>query len=134
MNVETESRFAGRRGWLLRAAGGGLMLAAGARLGVLGAWAQAADEGRLVPIEARRFKYTPNEIVLKKGEVVTLAFTAIDFVHGFSAPDFNLRSDLLPGRITRVSLRPMNAGRFTFLCDNFCGDHHEDMNGTFIVE
>ena len=26
------------------------------------------------------------------------------------------------------------AGRFDFLCDVFCGDGHEDMSGTLIVD
>jgi len=123
----------GARRALLRAAGGGLVLAAAAPFALRRAVAQT-DDGRLVPIEARRFQYTPSEIRLRKGETVTLAFTAIDFVHGFSAPDFNVRSDLLPGRVTKITITPKAAGRYTFLCDNFCGDHHEDMNGTFIVE
>jgi cytochrome c oxidase subunit 2 len=121
-----------RRQWL-RSAGGAAMLAAAAPFAIRAASAQT-EEGRLIPIEARRFKYTPSEIRLRKGETVTLAFTAIDFVHGFSAPDFNVRSDLLPGRITKVTITPQTVGRYTFLCDNFCGDHHEDMNATFIVE
>jgi len=91
-------------------------------------------EGRVVDIEAKRFRYTPNQIVVKRGEVVTLAFRSLDFVHGFSLPDFGIRADLIPGRVTQVRLQPMQAGRFTFMCDNFCGDGHEEMNGTLIVE
>ncbi|MBS0448321.1 MAG: cupredoxin domain-containing protein [Proteobacteria bacterium] len=113
--------------------GAGLLLDAAAAAAFVSLRAHA-DEGRVIPVEARRFKYTPSEIRLKKGETVTLAFTAIDFVHGFSAPDFGVRSDLLPGRITNVTITAKAPGRYTFLCDNFCGDHHEDMNGTFIVE
>jgi len=90
--------------------------------------------GRVIEIEARRFRYTPNVIVVKRGEVVTLAFRSLDFIHGFSLPDFGIRADLIPGRVTQVRLQPMQTGRFTFLCDNFCGDGHEEMNGTLIVE
>jgi len=32
-----------------------------------------------------------------------------------------------------VRVVPEKAGRFTFLCDNFCGDGHEDMNGVIVV-
>lgn len=92
------------------------------------------EEGRVIEIEARRFRYTPNEIVVKRGETVTLALRAVDFAHGFSLPDLKLRTDLTPGKVVKVRLRPMQAGRFGFLCDNFCGDGHEEMNGTLIVE
>jgi len=93
-----------------------------------------AGEGREVAVEVRRFQFSPNEIVLKRGETVTLAFRSLDFVHGFNAPDFGVRADLLPGQVTRVRLQPDRLGRFAFLCDNFCGDGHEQMGGLLIVE
>jgi cytochrome c oxidase subunit 2 len=33
-----------------------------------------------------------------------------------------------------VTLTPDKAGSFTFFCDIFCGDGHEDMEGTLVVE
>ena len=94
----------------------------------------ASGEGeRVIKITARRFAYTPNEIVLKKGEPVTLAFTSIDFVHGFKVPGLGLRSDLPPGPPVLVHIVPEKAGRFPFLCDNFCGSKHEEMNGVIVV-
>ena len=82
---------------------------------------------------AERFKYTPAEIVLKKGEPVTLEITALDFEHGFKVPDFDLVVDLVPGKVIRVNLKPDKVGTFEFLCDNFCGSGHEDMSGQFKV-
>lgn len=99
----------------------------------LGGVARAQPAAREVEVVARRFQFTPQEIALKRGEAVTLAFTAIDFVHGFSVPDLKLRADLMPGRVTRVVLPPLAAGRFDFLCDNFCGDGHETMHGVLVV-
>jgi cytochrome c oxidase subunit 2 len=32
-----------------------------------------------------------------------------------------------------VPITPMKAGTFDFLCDNFCGEGHEQMSGQFIV-
>ena len=96
--------------------------------------AAAADtDGREIAIVAQRYRYTPREVTARRGERIILAFEALDFVHGFHLPDFGLRMDLLPGRTTRIPLQPMAAGRFTFLCDNFCGEGHEEMNGTLVV-
>ena len=89
--------------------------------------------GRVIEIEARRFRYTPNEVTVKRGETVTLALKAVDFTHGFSLPELNVRADLIPGQVVPIRLQPIEVGRFTFLCDNFCGEHHEEMNGTLIV-
>jgi len=113
----------------------------------LSAWAQAqaqsskpapkpttqASEPRTIEMVAQRFKFTPNEIHLKKGEKVVLAIQSLDFVHGMNIPDFNMRADLFPGKITRIALQPQHSGTVDFLCDNFCGDGHETMHGRFIV-
>ncbi|MEG0881857.1 MAG: cupredoxin domain-containing protein [Janthinobacterium sp.] len=88
---------------------------------------------RIIAIQAKKFVYTPNEITLKKDEPVVLAFTAIDFIHGFFIPDMSIRADLLPGKVTEVRLKPTQAGEYAFLCDNFCGSGHEEMNGKIIV-
>jgi cytochrome c oxidase subunit 2 len=40
----------------------------------------------------------------------------------------------VPGQETRVPLVPDKAGSFGFLCDVFCGDGHEDMEGTLVIE
>ena len=43
------------------------------------------------------------------------------------------RMDILPKEATRVSLTPDKAGTFTFACDVFCGDGHDEMTGTLVV-
>jgi len=96
--------------------------------------AQEAASGRVIEIEARRFAYTPAEISATQGETITLALKAIDFMHGFSIPDLKVRTDLVPGRVVSLRLQLDRAGRYAFLCDNFCGDGHEEMNGTLIVQ
>jgi len=113
---------------------GAVIIAAGAA-GLMTKGPRAQEQaGRVIEIEARRFRYTPNEIVVKRGEVVTLALRALDFAHGFNLPDLNLRADLVPGQVVSVRIQPMQSGRFAFLCDNFCGEHHEEMSGSLIVE
>jgi|SRR5471030_1567921 len=114
----------------------GVPLALGAAAGsvLLAGTAAAKTKERVIKIEARKFRYEPNLIELKKGEAVVLEFTSIDFTHGFSVPDMKVRADLVPGQPVRVKLQPDTAGQFTFLCDNFCGSGHEEMNGTIIVK
>jgi len=94
---------------------------------------QAADKERVIKIVAQRYRYSPNEIVVKKGPPVVLEFTALDFVHGFKIPDLNIRADLPPGKVTRVRITPEKEGVYDFLCDNFCGSSHEEMNGRIVV-
>jgi cytochrome c oxidase subunit II len=94
--------------------------------------AQSA-EPRIIALTARRFVYEPNEIPLKVGERVVIAINSLDFVHGMNIPDLGKRLDLVPGRITKLELQPTQAGVIDFVCDNFCGDGHEEMHGRFVV-
>ena len=86
-----------------------------------------------VALKVNKFSFTPSELRLKTGVAVTLMLSTEDFVHGFSVPDFNTRIDLVPGKTVELTLTPNRAGRFVFLCDNFCGDGHDRMTGTMIV-
>ena len=96
--------------------------------------AESSPPPRVIKMVAQRFKFTPNEIEMKAGEVAVLSIESLDFVHGLTVPDWGIRADLLPGQITRVTLHPKTAGTIEFLCDNFCGDGHETMHGQFIVK
>ena len=87
-----------------------------------------------VHIGARKFEFHPNKVTVKLGQPVVLVLTSEDRIHGFKMPELGIRSDIVPGQETRVTLTPQKAGSFTFFCDVFCGDGHEDMDGTLIVE
>lgn len=110
-----------------------LLLAAPLSLVALGVL-HAASKERVIQIEARKFRFAPNVIELKKGETVVLELTAVDFPHGFSVPDFRIREDLIMGKPVRVTIKADKVGQFGFLCDNFCGGGHEEMAGTIIVK
>ena len=89
---------------------------------------------QVVHITAKRFEYSPAEVHVKRGVPVVLELTSLDRVHGFSAPDFNLRSDIPPDVITSLRFVPERSGRFGFHCDVFCGSGHEDMAGEIVVD
>jgi cytochrome c oxidase subunit 2 len=101
--------------------------------GALGLRASAQPAEQVVRIVAKRFEFTPSEVHLKKGVATVLELTSADVPMGFSAPDFKLRADVLPGTITKLRITPDKAGSFGFVCDVFCGSGHEDMQGTIVV-
>jgi len=115
-----------RRRLLLR---GALATAGAALVRVSGAQPQP----RTIELVAKRFEYVPKEVPLKVGERVIIAIKSLDFVHGMNIPDLNKRLDLVPGRITQLELQPTAPGVIEFVCDNFCGDKHEEMHGSFVV-
>src|ERR1700693_1690400 len=108
---------------------GGVFLGAA----TIGLRAAAQPEEQVIKILARRFTYTPNKLTLKKGVPVVLELTTADVLMGFSVPDFNTRADIIPGQVARVRLVPDKTGTFAFICDIFCGNGHEAMNGTITV-
>jgi cytochrome c oxidase subunit 2 len=108
------------------------LAAAGAAALALAARSAMPAERR-IEVSARRYEFVPPEISVARGTRLTLAIKAEDFVHGFAMPDFGIRKDLVPGRVVEVTLTPEAAGRFHFLCDNFCGDGHDRMSGILVV-
>ena len=114
-----------------------LMSAAGAlalsSLAVLAPAKAKQPKARVIKVVAKKFEFVPGEIHVKQGETVTLQFTAPEVPMGFNLADFNLRTDIVPGKVATLQLTPDKTGSFTFLCDVFCGSGHEDMNGTLVV-
>lgn len=118
------------------AALGAIAAAALLALASLGAYvaAQSAEPNEtVIKITAKRFNYVPGEVKLKKGVPVVLEFTSEDILMGFNLPDFKVREDIVPGKVTRLRLTPDKTGTFVFLCDVFCGAGHEEMNGRLVV-
>jgi cytochrome c oxidase subunit II len=92
-----------------------------------------SQEEQVIHITAKKFAYSPNEIILKKGVPVVLELTSLDRVHGFRLTEFGIRADIKPGEITRVHLVPLQIGRFAFACDVFCGVDHDEMAAELVV-
>jgi cytochrome c oxidase subunit 2 len=87
-----------------------------------------------VSIVAMKFNFTPDTVKTKVGQPLTFVLTSLDRIHGFKLPDFGTRTDIVPDQETRLTITPQKTGQFAFFCDIFCGDGHEDMGGTLIVE
>jgi cytochrome c oxidase subunit 2 len=92
-----------------------------------------ALQERVIHITAKKFEFSPAQITLKKGVPVVLEISSGDRKHGFNLRAFGVRSDVLPGKVSRIRFTPDKTGKFTFSCDVFCGDGHEEMTGTVIV-
>jgi cytochrome c oxidase subunit 2 len=108
-------------------------LVAAGSVGLLTAAGSAPPKQKVIKVTTKRFEFNPSVITLRKGEPVTLEFTALDIPMGFKLPDFGMRTDVIPGKTTRLRLTPAKAGTFVFLCDVFCGSGHEDMSGKLVV-
>src|SRR5436190_22380700 len=105
-----------------------IVLLAGAALAVADniVAARPATE-TVIKLTAKKFEFSPAEITVRKGEPVLLEIRSEDVKHGFTLPDFRVRTEIKPGSVTQLRFTPDKSGRFIFACDVFCGSGHEDM-------
>ena len=94
---------------------------------------ETSSDEQIIRISASTFEFNPSEITVKKGVPVTLELVSQDRHHGFKLPEFHLRADIKAGVVEKLRFIPDKPGIFTFFCDVFCGDGHEDMSGTLKV-
>jgi cytochrome c oxidase subunit 2 len=57
-----------------------------------------------------------------------------DLQHGFSLLPLNMNFHALPGYDHVLTITPTESGKFTIICNEFCGIGHHQMTGLIIVE
>jgi len=97
------------------------------------ALAQQEDQ-KVIPITAKRFAFTPDHVVLKRGEPVVLRLTSADVTHGFFVRPLKVDELIEAGKTIDVKVTPETAGTFTVICHHFCGVGHGNMKMTITVE
>ncbi len=97
--------------------------------------APASGEGavRTVEIVAHRFEFTPGEITLEVGQRARLRLSSQDVTHGFYMKALGIDATIEPGRVTEVEVTPAAPGRYTVICDHYCGSGHGGMKMTIVV-
>jgi len=68
-----------------------------------------------------------NEIRVPAGKPVKFILSASDVIHGFYLPDFRVKMDMIPGRITTLQVQPDRPGRYQIYCTVYCGTGHSNM-------
>jgi cytochrome c oxidase subunit 2 len=95
--------------------------------------------GRVIEISGRlptdeQGGWTPETIVVNKGEQVRLRVTSQDVVHGFAIPKLGIDSQWIePGKVTEIAFAADRVGRYAFLCTVWCTAGHWRMRGTLEV-
>jgi|SRR5579862_1770521 len=89
-----------------------------------------------VHVLAERFRFSPDEIRVKRGATVEIVLESDDTDHGFRIIGTDV-DRLIPkrgrGAIT-VAFTPDKSGRYSFECSKVCGAGHDFMHGLLIVE
>ena len=75
-----------------------------------------------------------NEIRLPAGRPVEFRLEARDVIHSFWIPALGGKTDMIPGRRTRLLLTPSRPGTYRGACAEFCGASHARMTFVVVVE
>jgi cytochrome c oxidase subunit II len=74
-----------------------------------------------------------NELHVPLSHTVRLIMSSQDVIHSFFMPAFRIKRDVVPGRATDLSFRPLRAGVFHLFCAEYCGTDHARMTGRIVV-
>ena len=78
--------------------------------------------------------WNPDVIQAEVGQPLRLKFTSDDVVHGFAVGQMDMQSvDVLPGKVTDITLTFDKPGIYIFYCTRWCGLNHWRMRGTIEV-
>jgi heme/copper-type cytochrome/quinol oxidase subunit 2 len=109
---------------------GAQALAAALFLAAAGAAARPAPS---VSIRASGSGFEPSELVLRKGEAVTIVLSSADREHCFAVDALRIEKRILPGRPTSFDFTPDRAGRFPFYCCLESGAQAEVERGVLVI-
>jgi cytochrome c oxidase subunit 2 len=70
---------------------------------------------------------TANELHLPVGRPAVIELHAGDVIHSFWVPNLSGKTDLIPGRINYMAVKPERVGQFRGQCAEFCGFEHAKM-------
>lgn len=114
--------------------------------------APAQDQNvQVLEMTAKRYKFTPSPLHVKRGMKIQLRITALDHVHGFKINIYPDGADAkgAPGllfttpkecwrlekeQVTTIEFVAQTAGSYPFKCCTFCGFGHMGMKGELIVD
>ncbi len=78
--------------------------------------------------------WNPDVVKAQVGKPLHLRLTSDDVVHGFAVGQMEMESvDVLPVKVTEVTLKFDKPGTYTFFCTRWCGVNHWRMRGTIEV-
>jgi cytochrome c oxidase subunit II len=87
-----------------------------------------------IKVVAKKYRFEPQEIRLKKGEEVVLEVSTADVQHGFHVPELDITEPIQKGKVAEIRFTPKERGAYNVECNIICGPGHDDMAGKIIVE
>ena len=96
----------------------------------------------VINVKARQFAWTfeypqygivSDQLYLPVDKQVVLKMESADVIHSFWVPEFRVKQDVVPGRITEYRITPTLEGNYKVRCAELCGTSHAYMEGGIVV-
>jgi cytochrome c oxidase subunit 2 len=76
---------------------------------------------------------TSKELHVPVGKQILLRMTSNDVIHSFWVPEFRVKQDVVPGRLTELRVTPTLEGNYKVRCAELCGTAHYSMENPVVV-
>lgn len=90
------------------------------------------EQLRVFEIKINGNKFSPDTVILGKGDLAKISLTAVDRDYDFNQPDNGLKQVIPKGQTKLVVYTFSNPGTFTFYCER-CGGPSQGPTGKIIV-
>jgi cytochrome c oxidase subunit 2 len=77
---------------------------------------------------------TSGELHIPVGQEVELKIAAQDVLHAFWLPEFRLKQDAIPNRVSELRFTPNKVGQYPIVCAELCGAYHGAMGAQLYVQ
>lgn len=74
-----------------------------------------------------KFNLVASHLYLPLGKRVRLSLTSKDVIHSFWIPEFHMKQDAVPGKVTTMLFTPTREGSYLVMCNQLCGRDHTIM-------
>jgi len=83
--------------------------------------------------EYPEYGFYSSELRLPVWKQVILKMESKDVIHSFWVPEFRVKQDVVPGRITEYRITPNLEGNYKVRCAELCGSNHAYMEGPIFI-
>lgn len=94
---------------------------------------QVGENEYAVYVVARQFSFAPDPIVVPANSKVTFYVTSRDVIHGFEIVGTNANAMVIPGEVSKVTVKPDEPREYGIICNEYCGSAHHYMQGKLVV-
>lgn len=92
-----------------------------------------APQERTFRIDSRQYAYSPSELHVNPGDIVTFELVSTDVVHGLYLDGYGVSVEADPGQTATLTFVADRPGSFRFRCNVTCGAMHPFMIGKLTV-